>query len=51
MCRKKTIEGLQESDYGNLFEEVYTFKTSGFWIQAKETDFALLKQKRHFLEG
>lgn len=27
------------------------FKTSNLCIQAKETDFALLKQKRHFLEG
>lgn len=43
------MQGLQDRDYSNLFEQALS--TRGLWMQAKETDFALLKQKGHFLEG
>lgn len=39
----ETIQGLQKSDCSNLFEHLQ--------MQAKENDFALLKQKGHFLES
>lgn len=51
MDNKKQYKDSKRVTTVTLLNKFILLSTRGLWMQAKETDFALLKQKGHFLEG